>query len=104
MATVQGWQVADFLGQGGSEEVTNLAGQHVPVITAMARAYTRGAGFVDGEPNEEVRAVIITATARLMAHPTQLEQRVGETYTRQGFSGWTLAETFVLNAYRRRAM
>ena len=30
-------------------------------VTVMARAYTRGRGFDDGEPNEEISAVITTA-------------------------------------------
>lgn len=104
MATPTAADVADFLGQSGDPTVVALAGEHLPIITAMARAYTRGAGFTDGAPNEEIAAVITTATARLMAHPTQLEQRVGETYVRQGFHGWTLAETFTLNRYRRTAL
>lgn len=104
MATPTAQDVADFLGQGDSPEVVALAGEHVPLITAMARAYTRGRGFTEDGAAEDIGAVITTATARLMAHPTQLEQRIGETYTRQGFSGWTLAELGVLNAYRRRAL
>ena len=104
MAAVTAQDVADFLGQGSDPSVVALAGEHLPIITAMARAYTRGVGFTDGAPNEEIAAVITTATARLMAHPTQLEQRIGETYTRQGFHGWTLAETSVLNRYRRTAL
>jgi hypothetical protein len=80
----------------------------VPLITMMARAYTRGHGFDDDEPNDEIGAVIVTAAARLAANPQQLsrtnttgpfsENVVG------GFSGWTLAEQFVLNRYRKRAM
>lgn len=104
MAAPTAADIAAFLGQSGDPTVAALAGQHLPIVTAMARAYTRGVGFTDGTPNEEIAAVITTATARLMAHPTQLEQRVGETYTRQGFHGWTLAETFVLNRYRRTAL
>lgn len=104
MATPTAQDVADFLGQGASPEVVALAGEHLPIITAMARAYTRGRGFTEDGAAEDIGAVITTATARLMAHPTQLEQRVGETFTRQGFSGWTLAELGVLNAYRRRAL
>ena len=104
MAAVTAADVAAFLGQGSDPTVVALAGEHVPIITAMASAYTRGVGFTDGTPNEEIAAVITTATARLVAHPTQIEQRIGETYTRAGFSGWTLAETFVLNRYRRTAL
>jgi hypothetical protein len=38
----------------------------VPLITSIAKSYTRGRGFeVDGEPNAEIAAVITTASARL---------------------------------------
>lgn len=36
------------------------------IATAMASAYTRGPGFTDGVPNDEIRAVILTASARLI--------------------------------------
>lgn len=96
--------VADFLGQGDDPTVVALAGEHLPIITAMARAYTRGKGFTDGEPNEEISAVLTTATARLMANPDQLQYRVGNVSYQSSFQGWTLAETFVLNSYRKRAL
>jgi hypothetical protein len=84
----------------------------IPIITAMAKAYTRGRGFDDGvlgdEPNEELAAVITAASARLLANPRQLGVRdkvdnVEHEY-RSGFNGWTLAEQAVLNRYRVRAM
>lgn len=79
----------------------------VGIVTAMARAYTRGGGFAAGSPNEEIGAVILTAAARLLAHPRQVQlgEVVGPmsvTFGR-GFDGWTVAETFVLNRYRKRA-
>ena len=69
----------------------------------MAHAYTRGGGFTSGEPYDDVAAVIITATARLLANPEQLDSTVGGVRTGGGFTGWSLAESFVLNRYRRRA-
>ena len=103
MPTAQ--DVADFLGQGDDQTVVALAGESLPIITAMARAYVRGNGFnVGGEPNDEISAVITTATARLMANPEQLQYRVGNVSFQSGFQGWTLAETFVLNRYRKRAL
>lgn len=102
---VTGQDVADFLGQGDDTTLVVLAGEHVAVITAMVRAYTRGNGFAeDGSVNDELAAVITTATARLVANPEQLETSVGGTYVRGGFAGWTLAETFVLNRYRKRSL
>lgn len=102
MPTAQ--DVADFLGQGDDQTVLALAGEHLPIITAMARAYTRGNGFDDTEPNDEITAVITTATARLMANPDQLQYRVGNVSFQSSFAGWTLAETFVLNRYRKKAL
>lgn len=103
---VTGQDVADFIGQGDDDTVVALAGQHVQIITAMAQAYTRGNGFDDahdGHPNDDVAAVIITATARLMANPDQTNYRVGNISYQSHFQGWTLAETFVLNRYRKTA-
>jgi hypothetical protein len=101
---VTGQDVADFLGQSDDMGLVALAGEHVDVITAMVKAYTRDNGFTAGEPADELAAVITTATARLVANPEQLETSVGGTYVRGGFAGWTLAETFVLNRYRKRAL
>lgn len=98
-----GQDVADFLGQGNDDTVVALAGQHLAIITAMAHAYTRGNGFEDGYPNDDVAAVLVTATARLMGNPDQTNYRVGNISYQSHFQGWTLAETFVLNRYRRTA-
>ena len=80
----------------------------VPLITLMARAYTRGQGFDDDDPNDEIAAVIATASARLAANPKQLSHTdTAGPYSENvvgGFTGWTLAEQFVLNRYRKRAM
>lgn len=100
MPTAQ--DVADFLGQGDDPTVLALAGEHLPIITAMASAYTRGVGFNEGAANEEIAAVITTATARLMGNPDQLQYKVGNISFQTGFRGWNLAETFVLNRYRKR--
>lgn len=102
MAAVTGQDVADFLGRGSDTTLVALAGEHVTVITAMARAYTRGNGFETGDPADDLAAVITTATARLLANPDQLAQDIGAFSVRGGFTGWNLAETFVLNGYRRR--
>ncbi|WP_044080341.1 hypothetical protein [Mycobacterium canetti] len=86
-------------------------GAAIPVITALAKSYTRGRGFDDGpnadEPNAEIAAAITTAAARLAANSRQLN---ASTTTpditidkRTFFQGWTLAELAVLNRYRVRA-
>lgn len=100
---VTGQDVADFIGQGDDQSVVALAGQHLQIITAMAQAYTRGNGFEDGHPNDDVAAVLVTATARLMGNPDQTNYRVGNISYQSHFQGWTLAETFVLNRYRKTA-
>lgn len=100
MAEVEPADVDELLA-GGTDLI-------VPLITTMARAYTRGQGFDGDEPNDEIAAVIVTAAARLVANPKQ----IGTSSTagpfsedvRGGFTGWTLAELFVLNRYRKRAM
>jgi hypothetical protein len=80
----------------------------VPIVTVMAKAYTRGRGFVAGEPNDEIAAVITAASARLAGNGEQLARKkvddVEYEYTLRGSFGWTLAELFVLNRYRVTAM
>ncbi|MFN8101612.1 MAG: hypothetical protein U0Q20_08430 [Mycobacterium sp.] len=80
----------------------------VPIVTTMAKAYTRGRGFTESEPNEEIAAVIATASARLAANGEQLAgKRVDDVEVRYSLAstfGWTLAELAVLNRYRVTAM
>jgi len=47
----------------------------VAQITVMVRAYTRGRGFIDGIPNEELSAAITTAAARLAANGSGTQWR-----------------------------
>ena len=105
MAAVLPQDIVDFLGLGGASDSVAQAGEHLTVITSMVKAYTRGQGFdLDGDPNDEIAAVITTATARLMANPEQIAYDSGSTSVRGGFNGFSLAETFVLNRYRKRAV
>ena len=102
-------KVAAFLGQPSDPAVIAVADQVVPVITAMVKAYTRDQGFtVPGVgtellPNAELSAVITSASARLVANPEQLPYDSGSVALRGAFQGWTLAEQYVLNRYRKRA-
>lgn len=103
---VTGQDVADFLGQGNDTALVALAERHVAVIAAMAQAYTRGRGFfTDGEPAEDVAAVITTATARLANKPDQVPNEEIGPFKVSGasFTGWSLPELVVLNRYRKRA-
>lgn len=96
--------MADFLGQGSDTTLVALAEEIAPIITVMVKAYTRGRGFEGNIPNDELAAVITTAAARLVANPEQLSTDIGSVSFRGGFNGWTLAETFVLNRYRKTAL
>ncbi|WP_304106406.1 hypothetical protein [Mycolicibacterium bacteremicum] len=79
----------------------------VPIITTMAKAYTRGRGFSGNEPNDEIAAVITTAAARLAANGKQASySSTAGSFAqdlRTYFTGWTLTELAVLNRYRVRA-
>lgn len=97
-------RVARFLGQDGDADLLALIAEHLPVVTAMARAYTRDGGFKDRvQPADDIMAVITAATCRLVANPEQLRYQAGSVSVQDSFRGWTLAETAVLNRYRRRA-
>lgn len=101
-----GDDVAQFLGQGDDAALVALAGQHVAIVLAMARSYTRGRGFDDaGDPAEDLAAVITTAAARMVSNPDSLREMEanGISQARTVFQGWNLAETLVLNRYRVRA-
>lgn len=82
--------------------------QALSVVTNIAHAYTRGVGFDDGGPNDEIASVIVLATARLLRNPSQLAVR--EQYGaivvdyRGGFTGWSLTERETLNRYRVQAV
>jgi hypothetical protein len=63
--------VAGFLGRGENPSILSLAGEHLPIVTTFVRAYTRGNGFDEtGDPSDDLAAVIVTATARLLDNPT----------------------------------
>ncbi len=102
-------QLAQLLGEQLStfdaEERLNAV---IGIVTSMVRAYTRGNGFSDGEPNEELQAVILTSAARLLVNPSQVSQRseMG-TFTsdlRGGWIGFTLPELYTLDRYRVRTL
>lgn len=99
---VIGYKVATFLGRRVDMK---LQEEHVPLVMAFARAYTRGRGFsADGTTVEDdLAAVVISATARLTTNPAQLErEHAGEYIAVGSFAGWTLPELAVLHRYRRR--
>ena len=77
------------------------------IVSAMASAYTRGRGFVDGVPGDDVRAVILSAAARLLTDPGQITERQEMGPFRVAYAdhtvSWSTAELSVLNRYRVRA-
>lgn len=78
-------------------------GEAVLSIATMAvRAYVRGGpGW---EPNSEQASVILTAAARLIAHPRQIDmsEAVGPQSAawRGGWNGFSLGERLTLDRYR----
>lgn len=79
----------------------------VQVITSLAKSYTRGQGFTDAGPNDDIAAVILTASARLISNSSGLQYSESEGPSavefRSAFNGWTLPEMFALNRFRVRA-
>lgn len=98
--------VADFLGEGSNGTVVALAGEHLPFVTATVKAYTRGAGFTNGAPADDLALVIIASTARLVTNPALAKSETVGTYSvgHAGFLGWTLPEHAILSRYRKRAL
>lgn len=106
MADVDPTDVVTLTAEGDAQAVADIA---VPLLTVIAKSYTRGRGFVGNVPNEEIAAVITTASARFVANPKQASesQTIGpfiQDRRSRGFEGWSLAEYAVLNRYRRRAL
>jgi len=90
------------------DDTQAIADIAVPLITTLAKAYTRSNGFTGNEPNDDIAAVITTASARFVANPKQASEAktVGPFVLdrrSRGFEGWTIAEQLVLNRYRVRA-
>jgi hypothetical protein len=88
--------------------LSGSAEQAIPIVTTLVKAYVRGGADWDASDYEDVEAVIVTASARLVTNPGQIatDQAAGP-FTqslRGGFTGWTLAELAVLNRYRKLAV
>ncbi len=86
-----GADVAAFLGRASDSEMVALAGEHVKLVCAFVSGYTRGIGFEDStdsasDMESDLRAVIVTATARLVTNPAQTD--------REGADGWYAVGSF----------
>lgn len=84
--------------------------QALHMATMYAHAYTRGRGFTDGVPNDEIEAVVVSVAARIMANPQNVATTTStagpftEQTTYGKWSGFNLLEQAVLNRYRVRAL
>lgn len=95
--------VLKFLGQPAS--LFDQATAVVDVISTMAHDYTRGKGFnADNTPKPVVAKVIVSASARLLANPEQLEFTTGSTTIRSAFDGWNPLEKTLLDSIRKVAI
>ncbi|ORA17362.1 hypothetical protein [Mycobacterium arosiense] len=107
MAAPTASDVATFLGPNITVD-TAQATSVIAVVTAEANAYTRGEGFTAGVPNSDISAVILTASARLLSHPRQNQsyETFGPAIASFGASlpQWSVAEKYVLDRYRVRAL
>ncbi len=90
------------------DEALDIVKESVMTIVMLAYAYCRGQGFTMNEAGQvstskpDITAAITAAAARYTANPTGLEYRAGTETVNGAFSGWTLAEQYVLNQYRKR--
>lgn len=105
MAAPVSADLAELLGR----DVDSQQGAAVlSIVTAMVRTYCQGAGFTDSGPVDEIRAIILSAACRLIAHPRQIpmSEAVGPESVdyRGGFAGFTLAERAVLDEFRVTAL
>ncbi len=100
------FDVLDYLGDSGQQgQQLDKVQSHLNTVTAMVKAYTRGRGFTDGTPADDLARIIISSTARLVSNPTHtVTSQIDDYSVRHGiFDGWTLPEQAVLNRYRLRA-
>lgn len=96
--------VTAFLGQSALD--TRFQAQATEVIATIAHMvheYTRGRGFVEGVPSDGIKRVIVSASARLLANPEQIQFQTGIVVLRGAFDGWTSLEKTILNSYRKVA-
>lgn len=102
--------VARFLLWDPTEEAEHIK-PHLYSVMSMVRGYTRGVGFSTTDATEvgitcteDIAGVIVMATARSVSNPAQATRVEVGSYNAvpAKFEGFTLAEQFVLNQYRRR--
>lgn len=95
-----------WLGQPTTDtDLMAQAAQAITMASAMIDAYCRGAHLkADGITTRPgVDAVVLMASARMLANPEGLRYSTGVVSFNDAFAGFTLAEQMVLNRYRKRA-
>ncbi|PRZ41909.1 PKD domain-containing protein [Antricoccus suffuscus] len=104
-------EVVAFMGRTGDAALEALAAEHVPVMAEIVNAYVRGngptrtgSGLGEFDFPPDLRAVTMTASARLLNNPAQLESESADGYAARGrFESFSLAEQAILHRYRRRS-
>lgn len=94
--------LATFTGQQADSERGMAV---INVVTALVKSYTRGQGFSLDGPNEDINAVILSASARLLRNTSGVVQESMGPFSAQfdGDFSFTVAEKFALDRYRVRA-
>lgn len=95
-------RVAALVGKAGDPDTEALAVAQLPLVAEYVRGYTRGRGFENDAPAGALRAVIVSATARLATNPEQVSVYTMGDYSERPaqLAGWTLAEIGVLHRFR----
>ena len=96
-------KVAAYAGRADHAETIETAQAQLPVIVEYIKGHTRGRGFENPVPASPLLAVIVSACARLVTNPEQVQYyAVGDYSERPAMlAGWTLTELDVLRRYRR---
>lgn len=105
MATPTADQLAGFLGRTVD---SGQASAVIQVVASFAKSYTRGIGFTDDGPYDEIASVILSASARLISHIRQvgIDEAKGPESARFLASPftWSVGELMVLNRFRVRSV
>lgn len=100
--------LGDYLGQSFTGQDYQRAMRTILVVASHVYSYTRGNGFTQPSapwPNDELGAVILSAAARMVVNPTGVaREEMGGFVVQHSAPGFTMAELFVLNRFRERAM
>lgn len=97
-----------FVQDGAVQPTFEQAEQALDLASAMVLGYTRGAGKSASGWRDGVGEVVLTVAARIIVNPHQVQWRnqAGNfsVMRSDGFKGFTLAEQFVLDRYRKKSI